>query len=79
MDAAELNRALEKLGMTRLELADVIGTRRTAPDRWCRGETPIPGPARRLVKLMLRSGAALEALRAIQADEWKEWGWPDPS
>ncbi|WP_425163852.1 helix-turn-helix domain-containing protein [Candidatus Binatus sp.] len=53
MNAKELKRCREKLGLSQVELAKKVGVHPMTVSRWQRGMVPVPEPAARLLALLV--------------------------
>lgn len=60
MTTKEYRAALDKLGMTIVGAAPVLGISRRHSQRIAGGGTPVPAPVEKLLKLMLKHGVKQE-------------------
>lgn len=65
MTSSELRSALEALTLSQVKLSQVIGLDPRTVRRWVLGETPIPSPACKLVRLMVTGVVSPEHVERI--------------
>ena len=60
MTADEYRKAIERLGLSQVAAARLLGVDARTSRRWATGERELPGPAVRFLRYLLRSGKSGE-------------------
>ena len=66
MPAERFAGALQELGWTQIQAAEMLGYRRWAVSRWCNGHDPIPWAVAKLVDVYLHQPDLVEEPRVLE-------------